>query len=286
VKYTYTGKELDAGTGLMYYGARYYDPALGRFIGADTRVPGTAASSGGGAATLGYDDQVRLTPLTVGFHETQFLSVVGEENREIAAKGFWFQRSDEEKRQSRYQWGPPNPQALNRYAYCLGNPPRYVDPTGHLAQIWVPQEQVLALVSELRKLGMDLAAGTIDLADTLLGDILIGPLKLLDIKALGDYLLDLAGALEELEGDPNGVWILYDDSVNALIFGGKTIVYGGSASKEEVKNLIHVQIVDQPASWWWIYYIYCQNYPYQLEGPGPWKGPDLENAHTGPWPGE
>jgi len=39
VKYTYTGKELDAGTGLMYYGARYYDPALGMFLSPDTVVP-------------------------------------------------------------------------------------------------------------------------------------------------------------------------------------------------------------------------------------------------------
>jgi hypothetical protein len=28
--------------------------------------------------------------------------------------------------------GPANPQALNRYAYCLNNPLRYVDPTGHI----------------------------------------------------------------------------------------------------------------------------------------------------------
>ncbi|MCP4396239.1 MAG: RHS repeat-associated core domain-containing protein, partial [bacterium] len=34
-KYSYTGKERDA-TGLMYYGARYYDPALSRFISPDT----------------------------------------------------------------------------------------------------------------------------------------------------------------------------------------------------------------------------------------------------------
>ena len=34
-KYSYTGKELDS-SGLMYYGARYYDPALSRFITADT----------------------------------------------------------------------------------------------------------------------------------------------------------------------------------------------------------------------------------------------------------
>ena len=34
-RHTYTGKEHD-GTGLLYYGARYYDPALGRFITPDT----------------------------------------------------------------------------------------------------------------------------------------------------------------------------------------------------------------------------------------------------------
>ncbi|MBU1751451.1 MAG: RHS repeat-associated core domain-containing protein, partial [Chloroflexi bacterium] len=30
----------DTGTGLLYYGARYYDPLLGRFVSADTVVPG------------------------------------------------------------------------------------------------------------------------------------------------------------------------------------------------------------------------------------------------------
>ncbi len=34
-RYTYTGKELDASTGLYYYGARYYDSSLGRFISSD-----------------------------------------------------------------------------------------------------------------------------------------------------------------------------------------------------------------------------------------------------------
>jgi len=33
--YKYTGKELDSETGLYYYGARYYDPELGRFVQAD-----------------------------------------------------------------------------------------------------------------------------------------------------------------------------------------------------------------------------------------------------------
>jgi RHS repeat-associated protein len=61
----FTGQELD-GTGLYYYGARYYDPTIGRFISADTIIP-----------------------------------------------------------------NPANPQAFNRYTYCLNNPLKYVDPTGY-----------------------------------------------------------------------------------------------------------------------------------------------------------
>ena len=38
----YTGQRLD-GTGLLYYHARYYDPVLGRFISADSVVPGAGA---------------------------------------------------------------------------------------------------------------------------------------------------------------------------------------------------------------------------------------------------
>jgi len=37
-KYLFTGKELDSSTGLYYYGARYYDPQVGRFITPDTIV--------------------------------------------------------------------------------------------------------------------------------------------------------------------------------------------------------------------------------------------------------
>ena len=37
--YKYTGQEEDPETGLYYYGARYYDPIIGRFISADTVVP-------------------------------------------------------------------------------------------------------------------------------------------------------------------------------------------------------------------------------------------------------
>ncbi len=34
-RYGYTGEEVDTETGLVYLRARYYDPALGRFISPD-----------------------------------------------------------------------------------------------------------------------------------------------------------------------------------------------------------------------------------------------------------
>jgi RHS repeat-associated protein len=37
--YQFTGQRLESGIGLYYYGARWYDPAAGRFIQADTDVP-------------------------------------------------------------------------------------------------------------------------------------------------------------------------------------------------------------------------------------------------------
>jgi len=40
--YRYTGQAFDDDTGLYYYGARYYDPELGRFTQADTMVPSAA----------------------------------------------------------------------------------------------------------------------------------------------------------------------------------------------------------------------------------------------------
>jgi RHS repeat-associated protein len=94
----YTGQELDT-TQLLYYYARYYDPNLGRFISADTVVPGTASGSMGGIALKG---------LTVDFHEPGFVGGLNGENS----------GSDEKL----YKMGPQNPQALNRYSYVQNNP--------------------------------------------------------------------------------------------------------------------------------------------------------------------
>jgi RHS repeat-associated protein len=44
--YTYTGQRVEESLGgLMDYNARYYDPALGRFVSADTIVPGTGSQA-------------------------------------------------------------------------------------------------------------------------------------------------------------------------------------------------------------------------------------------------
>lgn len=126
----YTGQRLDE-TGLMYYNARYYSPKLGRFISADTIVPGSADGSGGAAATLGYDKRLALKSLTTDFHETGFLYGLNTENAFTEGYGFWFQLDQNGRQKAKYPWGPLNPQALNRYAYVLNNPLRYVDTTGH-----------------------------------------------------------------------------------------------------------------------------------------------------------
>ncbi len=94
-------------------------------------MPGAADGAGGGAATIGYDARTRLTPLTVAFHEAQFIGVAGGENRELLQFGPPALWDGKVRQEHNIPLGPANPQALNRFAYCLGNPLRYVDPTGH-----------------------------------------------------------------------------------------------------------------------------------------------------------
>ena len=102
---------------------------LGRFLSADSIVPGAASGSGGGAGTLGVDSSSRLTTLTTDFHE--FIGKVTQENQAVLQYGPFFQWSEKVRQDNPMPSGPLNPQALNRYSYVLNNPLRYVDPTGH-----------------------------------------------------------------------------------------------------------------------------------------------------------
>lgn len=67
-KIGFTGQYRDD-TGLMYYGARYYDQVLARFISADSIVPGNTSGKGGAAGTFGQDGKAALRSLAVDFHE-------------------------------------------------------------------------------------------------------------------------------------------------------------------------------------------------------------------------
>ena len=72
----FAGQRRDASAGLMYYGARYYDAGLGRFISADTIVP-----SAGNPQSLNRYAYVYNNPL-------RYIDPTGHECRP-AGKGVW-----------------------------------------------------------------------------------------------------------------------------------------------------------------------------------------------------
>src|SRR3989441_2290519 len=61
VPYKYTGQELDNSTGLYFYGARYYDATLGRFISADTIVPSNGDVQGLNRYSYAENNPLRYT---------------------------------------------------------------------------------------------------------------------------------------------------------------------------------------------------------------------------------
>ena len=57
----FTGQKRDASAGLMYYNARYYDSALGRFISADTIVPSAGNPQSLNRYSYVYNNPLRYT---------------------------------------------------------------------------------------------------------------------------------------------------------------------------------------------------------------------------------
>jgi len=106
----FTGQRLDA-TDLYYYGARYYDPAIGRFISPDPFV-----QLANGLNEVSYSLSVNIIPSglgSIGAPQGTYPKIVFSV--------------------------PVNPQSLNRYSYVLDNPLRYIDPTGYMnwGSFWV-----------------------------------------------------------------------------------------------------------------------------------------------------
>jgi RHS repeat-associated protein len=74
--YTFTG-QLDSGAGLMYYGARFYDGALGRFVQPDTIVPEPGNPQSLNRYSYVLNNPLRYTDPTGMFSEDEIMAYLG-----------------------------------------------------------------------------------------------------------------------------------------------------------------------------------------------------------------
>jgi RHS repeat-associated protein len=80
--YTFTGQKLDESTGLMYYGARYYDPYLNRWIQPDTIIPDPANPQSLNRYSYVYNNPLRYIDPTGYLTEEQIMTHFGVETWE------------------------------------------------------------------------------------------------------------------------------------------------------------------------------------------------------------
>ncbi len=115
--YRFSTKEVSAKSGLIYFGARYYDPKVGRWTTPDlwtwgpddprifeVPVDPTARFQSKMLSDLGQTDPIRVFSPSLPFQEIWkklFLHVVSKE-----------------------------PERFNRYIYCFNNPINFIDPDG------------------------------------------------------------------------------------------------------------------------------------------------------------
>jgi RHS repeat-associated protein len=105
-KYTFTGQysymddpttTATEGFGLMYYGARFYDPALGRFTSADSVIPGAGTSQAWDRFAYGLNNPSRYTDPS-GHSATECgqdgSECSGTSDQEKADYEYWRQRND------------------------------------------------------------------------------------------------------------------------------------------------------------------------------------------------
>ncbi|MFZ1708930.1 MAG: RHS repeat-associated core domain-containing protein, partial [Anaerolineae bacterium] len=81
--YRFTGQREDASIGLYFYNARYYDPALGRFISADTIVPNPQNPQALNRYSYVGNQPVKFSDPTGMFSEDQLSSWYGKQWRTL-----------------------------------------------------------------------------------------------------------------------------------------------------------------------------------------------------------
>jgi RHS repeat-associated protein len=74
---TFTGQRRDVGTGLYFYGARYYDSAIGRFVQPDTIVPGTGNLQALNRYAYTLNNPLRYSDPTGMFSEEEIMKYYG-----------------------------------------------------------------------------------------------------------------------------------------------------------------------------------------------------------------
>ncbi len=73
----FTGQKLDTGTGLMYYGTRYYDPALGMFVSPDPITPNPGDPLSLNRYAYVRNNSLRYTDPTGMFSEDEIMKYYG-----------------------------------------------------------------------------------------------------------------------------------------------------------------------------------------------------------------
>jgi len=79
----FTGQRKDSGSGLLYYGARWYDPVIGRFISADTIVPQPGNPQSLNRYSYVGNQPVKFSDPTGMFSEDQLSSWYGKQWRTL-----------------------------------------------------------------------------------------------------------------------------------------------------------------------------------------------------------
>jgi len=118
--YGFSTKEYNAKSGLIYFGARYYDPKIGRFI---TKDP----------LTWGPDDpRVLSTPNQPEPFKGIIFQNRGVLNPDTIMNAFNPFEKQELRKAIIYDIGKEIPGLFHRYAYCVNNPVLFIDPWGLL----------------------------------------------------------------------------------------------------------------------------------------------------------